>query len=388
MKKEVFMKSKRYILIAICISILVVSCKTASKLYEKGNYDEAVTLAAKKLQKDPNDTKLLDIIQSAYRYAVNDHETRIRDNAESNNELKWEWIYNDYASLQRLYDAIYHVPQVFNIVRPVNYSSFLVTYGEKAAEVRFERGLAFMQRYDKNSYRNAYREFQASLKFNPDSREVIQKMNEAYDYAVTNVIILPMQQQGGFVYSSYSVGSNNFDDQLIRELQYNSGNEFLKFYSAWDARSRNIRVDNEIDLRLATIDIGRYYDNRNSRSVSKDIVIKEIVYKPDSIVREYAKVYATITTTRRTMNSSAILQLNIRDENGRWLWNDQVISNHNWNTEFSTFTGDTRALSESDKQALGRRNEFAPTENEIVRCLLEELSNNALYRIKNYFDRY
>lgn len=382
------MKSKLYILIAAGISILVVSCKTASKLYEKGRYDEAVEMAAKKLQKDPYDPKLLNIIQSSYRYAVNDHEDRIRTYTASTNELKWEWMYNEYASLQKMFDAIYRVPEVFNLVNPLNYSSYLVTYGEKAGDVRFARGLAFMQRYDKISYRNAYREFQASLKFKPESYEAIQKMNEAYEYAVTNVIILPMQQQGGFVYSSYTIGGNNFDDQLIRNLQYNSGNEFLKFYSAWDARSRNIRVDQEIDMRLTTIDIGRYYDKRSTRRVSKDIVIKETVYKPDSIIREYAKVFAEITTTSRTMSSSAVLQVNVRDENGSWLWNDHSTGYHNWSTEFATYTGDARALSESDKQLIERRKEFAPPESEIIRCLLEEINNNTLYRIKNYYNRF
>ena len=119
--------------------------------------------------------------------------------------------------------------------------------------------------YDKLSYRNAYREFQAALSFKPGDRDATQKLNEAYDYAVTNVVILPMQQQGGYVYSSYTVGGDNLDDKLIRNLQYNSGSEFVKFYSAWDARSRNIRVDQELDMRLVTIDIGRYYDSRSTR---------------------------------------------------------------------------------------------------------------------------
>ena len=117
------MKLKLYILLLTGISISAVSCKTASKLYEKGNYTEAVELAAKKLQKDPDDAKLLDIIQSSYRYAVNDHEGRVRNNAESTSELKWEWMYNDYAALQRMYDAIYRVPSVFNLVKPLDYSS-------------------------------------------------------------------------------------------------------------------------------------------------------------------------------------------------------------------------------------------------------------------------
>ena len=382
------MKSKLYILLFAGISVLTLSCKTASKLYEKGNYTEAVELAAKKLQKDPNDAKLLDIIQSSYRYAVNDHEGRIRNHAESNNELKWEWMYNEYISLQRLYDAIYRVPSVFNIVNPVNYSSYLVTYAEKAGDIRYDRGLTFMNRYDKQSYRNAYREFQAALKFKPGHRDIIVKMDEAYDYAVTNVVILPMQQYVGYVYSSYSIGGNNFDDQLIRDLQYNSGNEFVKFYSGWDARSQNIRVDQEVDMQLANVNIGRHYDNRSNRRVMKEIVVKETVYKPDSVVREYAKVYADIITTRRTMSSNAMLQVRVRDADGRWLWSDNFSGNHSWTTEFATYTGDSRALSETEKQLVNRRQEFAPPESEIMRILLEQIGNDARYRIANYFTRF
>lgn len=382
------MKLKLYTLLFASLSIVAFSCKTARKLYEKGDYTEAVELAAKKLQKDPTDPKLLDIIQSSYKYAVNDHESRIRNNAASNNELKWEWMYNEYVSLQRMYDAIYRVPSVFTLVNPVDYSSYLVTYSEKAADIRIDRGTALMQHYNKQSYRNAYREFQAAVRLNPGSIDATQKMTEAYDYAVTNVVILPMQQQGGYVYSSYTVGGNNIDDYLIRNLQYNSGNEFVKFYSAWDARSNNIRVDQEVDLRMARADIGRQQDYKTTRRVTKEIVVKEVVYKPDSIVREYAKVHADITTVRRSISSSALLQATVRDENGQWIWNDSFTGQHNWSTEFATYTGDARALSESDKQLLNQQRTFAPSENEIVRQLVEQINNDALYRIKNHFNRF
>ena len=382
------MKLKLYITIFSTFSLFAFSCKTASKLYEKGNYDEAVELAAKKLQKDPNDQKLLDIINNSYSYAVNDHESRIQSLSISTNELKYESMYNEYLSLQRMYDAIYKVPSVLEIVKPFNYSSYLITYSQKASDVRYERGIAFMQRYTKKSYQDAYREFQLALRFDAGNRDATIKLNEAYEYAVTNVVILPMQQQGGYVYSSYSVGGNNVDDQLVRDLQYNSGNQFVKFYSAWDARSQNVRVDQEVDLRITTIDIGRQYDNRTTRNVSKDIVVKETVYKPDSVVKEYAKVNASIITTRRTMNSSMQLQVNVRDVDGRWVWNDNVNAVHNWSTEFATFTGDERALSDADKQIVNRRHEFAPTETEISRVLLESVNNDAQYRIRNYFNRY
>lgn len=381
------MKMKLYTLSLLAGLLVLTSCKTAKKMYEKGHYDEAVELAAKKLQKDPDDPRYREMIQSAYQYALNDHENRIRDLSASNNELKWEWIYNEYASLQKMYDAIYKVPAILHLVKPYNYSSYLVTYAEKAGKVRYERGIAFMQRYDKQSYRNAYREFQSALRYIPGDRDALQKKDEAYEYAVTNVIVLPMQQQGGYVYSGYMPGGNNLDDELIRNLQFNSGSEFVRFYNAWEARSRSVRVDLELEMQMTTVNIGRYEDQRSLRKLSKEVLIRERVIRPDSVVKEYGQVHATITTTRRSLHSDALMRINVRDAGGRWIWSDHASSSHQWNTSFSTYAGDARALSETDRQEVERRREFAPTEAEIIRCLLEGLNTDAQWRVRNYFSR-
>ena len=71
------------------------SCKSAEKLYNQGNYDEAVELAAKKLQKKPGNAELIEVLQNAYRYAVADHESRIRNYSNSYSDLKWENIYGE-----------------------------------------------------------------------------------------------------------------------------------------------------------------------------------------------------------------------------------------------------------------------------------------------------
>jgi hypothetical protein len=221
----------------------------------------------------------------------------------------------------------------------------------------------------------------------PGNRDIVQKMNEAYEYAVTNIVILPMEPQYGYRYSSY----NNFqspDERLLQNLRYNTGNEFLKLYSEWEARSNHVRADQLVDMRLATLNIGRYFDNKSNRQVSKEVVIKEIVYRPNSILKKYGKVYATIITTRRTMRSDATLQINVRDGEGRWWWSNNINADYHWDTEFASFTGDERALSDNDKQLINRRQEQPPHEEEIIRCLMEEINNNTLYRIKNYFSRY
>ena len=101
-------------------------------------------------------------------------------------------------------------------------------------------------------------------------------MNEAYDYALVNVVILPVEESS-FRFSTYNSANQNFDEQVVRNLQYNTGNEFVKFYTAWDAKSGNIRADEVIDMRFSNMNLGRYYDSKTKREVSKEVVTKEIV---------------------------------------------------------------------------------------------------------------
>jgi hypothetical protein len=382
-----FMKKIYILFFSAVLTILMISCKSASKLYQKGNYDEAVQVAAKKLQKDPNDAKLRSIIQDAYRYAVTDHENQIQAYSENSNELKSEWIYNEYAALQNLYNAIYKSPSVYELIQPVDYSSQLAAYAEKAGEMHYQKGMQWMDNNDKQSFKNAYHEFQAAIRFKPGNVNVQQMINEAYDAALTRVVIMPADDYG-FRYSSYNYPLQNFDNDIIRNLQYNTGNEFVKFYSQWDAQRLNIIPDKIVEMHFTQLNIGRIKDNYSSKEVSKEVVIKETVYKPDSVVKEYGRVKAKITTTQRTLFSEGSLNISIRDNNGRWLWNDNINGSHGWSTEFSTYTGDERALSDEDKKLMNRSRENPPREDEIIRCIKENIYNDYVYRLRNYYSRY
>src|SRR6188508_888769 len=381
---EVCMRKIYTVVTLIAFILLVAGCKSASKLYDKGNYDEAVALAVKKLQKKP-DNEMRALLQNAYQYAVSDHETRIHQHSSSTNDLKWEWIYSEYASLQKLYEAIHRSPEALAIVNPADYSPYLHTYADKAADIRFQRGMMWMDKNDKLSFRNAYYEFEAALQYRPGDLTFIERRNEAYESAVVNVVVMPIENSR-YRFSSYNnYEITNFENDLLRQLQYNTGNQFVKFYSSWEANTRNIQVDQFVEFHFSTFDLGRTRDERNTREVSKDIVVKETIYRPDSVVKEYKKVFAKITTTKRSMLSEGNLQINVRDASGRWLWSDDIGGNHNWCTEFSTYTGDERALSESDKQLVNRRQDHPPAEDEITRCIINEINSNMPGRVRNYF---
>ena len=377
---------KIYSLTGLIVLILLASCKSATKLYQKGNYDEAVQVAVKKLQKDPNDAKLKSLIQDAYQYAVTDHETRINTYSQSNDETKWEWMYNEYADLQRLHDAIFKSPAAFEVVKPTDYSSQLITNGEKAGDVHYQRGMDWMNNNDKQSFRKAYREFQAAASFKPGDGNIKQMLDQSYDMATTRVLVMPADGRD-FRFSSYTSFSN-FDNDIIRDLQNRSVSEFVRFYSNWDAQRLNLVPDEIMEIHFTQFNIGRVNDSYATREISKEVVVKETVYKPDSVIKQYQTVKAKITTTKRNMYSEGDLNISVRDNTGRWLWNDNVHGSHGWSTEFSSFTGDERAMSQEDKNLVNKVRETPPSEDEMMRCIKEEIYGTFMTKVRNYYSRY
>ena len=378
---------KVYVLLFIAVSTWLVSCKSASKLYQKGNYDEAVQVAVKKLQKDPNDPKLKSVVQDAYRYAVTDHENRIRNYSSMDNEMKWEWMYNEYSALQNLHNTIFKAPSVYELVRPKDYSSDMNENAAKASDIHYNRGMQLMNNNDKQSAKNAYHEFKAAINFKPGDANIQRRINEAYDAALTVVAIVPINNYG-FQYATYNYQLQNFDKDIVRTLQYNTGNEFVKFYSTWETQRLNIVPDEIVELHFTQINIGSIKDNYSTKEVIRDVVVKETVYKADSVIKQYAKVKANITTTQRTMSSQGNLSINIRDSKGKWLWSDNVVGNSSWSTEFSSYNGDERALSDEDKLLLNKVQDTPPREEDIMKCIQESIYSDFVYRIRKYYSRY
>jgi hypothetical protein len=377
--------TKLYTLV-IALSIAMISCKTASKAYDKGDYEASIDLAIKKLQKDPDDGETKALLMAAYKNAVAVRESKIRSLSTGTN-IPYESIYYEYAKLQNVYEKLQPFPYLVNLVHATDYTGFVKTYGEKAAESHFEKGVEQMNKQTKSSYRQAYYEFRSALRF-ADTHETRDKMDQAYTAAVVNVVLLPVSNQFNPYRYNTSYEIENFQNNLLRDLRSYVGSDFLKIYSEWDAKSRKIEPDQVINLQMGRFDIGRAYDKNQTRTVSKDVVIKEIVYKPDSVVKQYGKVTAQITSTQRTLASEGELFVIISDPVGQVMWTDRIKGTHQWKTSFATYHGDERALSDQDRALVNQNPEITPQEDEIREEIFNRIKTDLQYRLKNYFSRY
>ena len=380
--------TKLYPLLIACSVVLFYSCKTASKSYKKGDYTEAIELGVKKLQKDQSDYETRDLIQQSYNYSVSQHEDEIRILSNSKNDNRFESIWVHYMELQHLYKTIQQYPAVARLIKTKDYSEYVTTYGDKAAEVHIEKAGRWMAEGTKISYREGYKEFNKALQFKPYDDELRRQRDTAYDLAITKVIISPIQSFGGGYSYSSSRQMQDFQRDIIRTLSNNMNNSFVKFYNEFDARNENIEADQVMDLNLSRISVGQPNDNKSSKEVSREVVIREIVYKPDSVVKQYGTVKAKIITTKRNLISQGDLNITLRDTRGRTIWNDHFTGEHKWETEFVSFTGDERALSEEDKKLVNQENITPPTEETITHELFRQIQYDLMQRLRNYYTRY
>ena len=379
--------TKIYSLVIVSTLILIYSCKTAGKAYQKGDYTDAVELGVKKLQKDPYDRETKELVQRSYNYTVNEHEDQIRILSNSKSEDRFEKIYQEYAALQRLYQTIHQYPAVAQMISAKDYSEYVTTYRDKAADAHLEKANKWMDEGTKPAYREAYKEFNVALNYRPDDFELKKKRDQSYNAALTNVVIAEMQNYGGYQYGSrYQM--QNFQRDVIRTLSYNMNNDFVKFYNEWEAKNKDLEAEQIMELNLSRISLGQPYDRKTIREVSKEVVIKEIVYKPDSVVKQYGTVRAKITTTKRTLISQGDLLITVRDTKGRILLNDRITGEHKWQTDYATYTGDERALTDSDKNLLNKTNNNPPEEDQIMEELLRQIQNDLTHRLRSYYTRY
>jgi hypothetical protein len=375
--------------IAIAASLLFIyGCKSASKSYQKGNYTDAIERGVKKLQKDPNDYETKDLVQRSYTYTVNEYEDQIRILSNSKSNDRYDRIYQQYVALQNLYNTIHQYPEAARVIKAKDYSESVETYRDKAADVHIQKANQWINEGTREAYREAYKEFATASNYRPDDFELRKQRDSAYEHAVVKVILNPIQDLGGYRYgSSYQL--QNFQRDIIRTLSYNMNNEFVRFYSEYEARSKDITPDQVMDLNLSRISIGQPYDNKSTREVTKQVVVKEIVIKEDSVKKEYATVKANIITTKRTLLSQGDLVITVRDAKGRTIWNDRFTGEHKWETQLVSYTGDERALSESDKTSLNQTtNSNPPTEDQIMENLMRQIQNDLSYRLRNYYTRY
>ena len=348
----------RTILTSLFFSLLLISCSTGKKAYERGDYYNATLQAVNRLRSNPDSKKAMNAVKDSYPMSIKYFQGKIDYAMSTNSPFKFTETVDYYEKMNRLADEISRCPAALSIFPNVNYYTVeLAQARTQAAEEQYNAAIKNEQLNTRLSWKDAYYNYREANHFVPGYKDVNERMENAKFYATLKVIVEQIPVPG-----KYQLTSNFFLNQVIESLKSNRPNEFVEYYSPESAEISGIKTpDQVLRMNFDEFVIGQVYDKETVREYSRDSVEVGAVTMPDGTKQKvYNTVKAKLTTNRREIISNGVLDVTIID-----FQLNNVVSQRKftgqfvWFTEWGYYNGDERALN-NDQLAVCRKKPVSP----------------------------
>ena len=372
----------------IYILLVMLSLASCSKknYMERSDADKALKDAVKKLNKNAGDESALQALPILYNNISRQHLEKINSYSSSKELNRWDKIISEYQDLQDAYDAIINSPAAFRLITPVSYNTQLMEAREAGAAEYYDYAQTLLDKQGRDNAKKSYTAFKKADKLVPDFKDAKQKMQQAYENAIVNVVINPVEDNSFFFNSGwgnhgYNYSNEYFQQTLVRELSNNNNRYAAKFYTEWEARRENIKPDWLVELRLRNLDVpypSTYNYSRNSSA--------QVQTGTDTSGNPvYKTVYATLNINRMSFTARADMELNIKEVATRKnITYRNFREEYSWQQERASYTGDSRALSSNDWQLINNNYNTPRKEevlNELYRKIYPQVLNNIRYTV-------
>jgi hypothetical protein len=367
----------------------LISCSSSKKNWlDRSDTDNALFDAVKALKKKSSDTAAANALPILYNAAQQRHIRKISSYGESKELSRWDKLIEEYGILQNMHDVIIDVDAAHSAVSPVNYQQTIFDLKQRASEEYYNAATDLLAGSGRDNAKKAYTYYKKADKFVPEYKDAKSKMDEAYQNAIVNVQVNPVQDNSFFFNTGwgnygYNYSNEYFQQTLVRELGGKNSSRYpARFYTDWEARRDNVQPDWVVDLTLRNIYIPRPQSYGYSRNVSKQIESgRDTSGKP-----VYQTVYARINITRQSFEARAEMEITISDIAGhKTIDRRSFREDYNWQEEYGSYSGDSRALSAADWNLINNTRYSEPRRedvlNELYRKLYPQVKNRVIYAV-------
>lgn len=368
------MKAFYLLLFTALFSISCNSVKRTQKFVAQGNYNQAIELAVKKLQKDKGAKEYephIRLLEEAYLKAKEDDTRHINFLKKENSPAGAKEIYYTYLDLQARQDLIRPLLPLYSneMGRKANfvfsdYTNDLL--GAKDAYIKslYQEAIAYMQRNTKKDYRSAFNVLCELEEVQPNYRDVLQLKENAHFRGTDFVFVTLNNHTGQFI-------PFRLERDLLDFNTYGLDDFWTEYHGQ---RTNGINYDLGVDLNFQTIQISpeRISDRQYTRTQRikdgyeygrdrKGNIVRDSLGNPIKIDK-YINVSAqiTITTQQKSVfvgGTVVYMDLNRR----RQLNSFPISSEFVFENVFAKYRGDERALTPEDRRLLN--NYFIPFPN-------------------------
>jgi hypothetical protein len=373
---------KLYLILLPILFFSIQSCRTGKRTLQKGNYDQAVQQAVKRLRNNPDSKKARQTLPLAYEYALNYHLTSIQNAKLSDNILKWDNVVHDYERLNQLYRAIQTCPACINLVNPKFFTNELSEAKLSASKVHFKEGKEDMEKGNLMSARLAYDHFLAAKRYTPQFDKIEQWLDASLAAATIHVVIKPIG-----IHSRRLALSNEFFENQIKAYATGMPYRFVQFYDEHELATLGINADQVILLRFDDFVVGQTYVKETVENVSRDsVVVGTVKTDEGDEVDVLGTVKAKVRIYKKEVVSSGLLDFQIIDANsGATLQQRKLPGTYVWFTEWGTYNGQEEALSKDQLSVMGHREAFPPPPQDLFIEFTRPIYSQITQELKRYY---
>jgi hypothetical protein len=341
------MKSSIKILFFVfAVSLFVTSCNTGKNLYVKGNYYEAVIRSVEKLRKSPNNKNARETLANAYPNAVDTFLDQLENN--KNSEFRNTNAVYTYQKLNGMYETIQRSPAAKNVIDyPKKYYSQLDKVKPKAAQEQYAAGLSHLNYGDRENTKQAYFYFLEAEKFVPNYKDVANKIDEAYNLSILNVLanLKPVQSR------IYDLSADIFYTEVKNIFNQIEQKEFIRFYTLEQAKSMNIEnPDHYLEINFEDFVVGETHIRERVEKMERDsLKVGQITLDDGTKKDVFGTVKATVSISKMEVISKGLINLSITKngmDNKDLIYQD-FAGEYVWFNEWGNYNGDKRALTDN-----------------------------------------
>lgn len=374
----------KHILQLLLFGLVLTACSPTKQIEKRYTPDDKLVFdLIERLKKNPNDAEAAKQLPEAYEQAA---EVRKNINSNTFNNMnegdRWIEISKQLLVAQQLYSEIKGSPVISKIIpNPWDPTIKIQEAKQKAAEEYYNQGQQYLTYNNRPYARKAYDMFVKANSAYPNYKDVREMMEQSKLLATIKVVVNQVNYDN-YGWNYWGFNNDYLQYKITRDLN-NSSYRDVKFYSEDEARRLNIRPDRIVNLTFTDLYIGQLFNDRYSIDRSKQIEVGQTKTNPPQPI--YETVKATVYVTRRVLQSRASLECRIYDwASNRNILFDRFPDNNTWKDESARYTGDKRALEQSDWNLINNSSNInPPSRNELAQRLIDNCYNQLLSRIRN-----
>lgn len=364
------MRFSIFLLLSFFVVTSCSSVKRSQKLAAKGEYDKAIDLAVKKLQKNRKSKDAdahIGILVEAFKKATEDDLRQISFYKKEKSQVGIRETYFIYVNMEERQQKIrpllplhYQNGRAAKL-KMADYTNEIIAAKNNYVASLYGQAEDFMRRNNKQDYRNAHHVLMQLNTISPNYKDVRNMLDEAH-FKGTDFILVKLNNHTAQIIPS------RLQDELLDFNTYGLNDQWTEYHGQ---RDRQINYDFGIDMNFKIIDIlperiteqiiTREASVKDGETTLRDRggnIVRDSLGNPVKIDR-MIDVKATVKITTQQKNVLVGGTVVYRD-----LSRKQQMQNFPLSTEFifenifATYRGDKRALTTEDLELI--RNRFVP----------------------------